>query len=67
LITVNLVTFIEADGMFRLDRSQLERAFVSGMQVLKRLLQTQQALRRRKPRMGKIRKAEIRKVEIAKV
>jgi hypothetical protein len=61
------VTFIEADGMFRLDRSQLERAFVSGMQVLKRLLQTQQALRRRKPRMEEKRKMVKRKAEIRKV
>jgi hypothetical protein len=58
------VTFIEADGMFRLDRSQLERVFVSGMQALKRLLQMQQALRKRKPRMEKIRKVVIRKAEI---
>jgi hypothetical protein len=55
---------IETEGMLRLDRSQLEKAFASSMQVLKRLLQMQQALRRRKPRMKKIRKVEIRKAEI---
>jgi len=61
------VTFIEADGMFRLDRSQLEKAFTSGMQALKKLLQMQQALRRRKPRMEEKRKMVKRKAEIRKV
>ncbi len=64
MITVNLVTLLETEGTFRLNKSQLERAFTSGMQALKRLLQMQQALRRRKPRMDKKRKVEIRKAEI---
>ncbi len=53
--------------MLRLDRSQLEKAFASSMQVLKRLLQMHWDPRRKNPRMEEIRTVVIQMAEIRKV